>query len=276
VVASCSRIRHSAAISTGSRSAASRSASARDGTVGNDAGSPAASSSRSGTPTDAAKALRADCTPPRAWIATPLGVITARADQLAARAGTDERGDRAVRVILEQTARIEQVIRAFLALARGDAPAARAVDPVGIAAGARALVAHRFARAGVSLATAAPAPVPTVHGEARLLEHALVNLLLNACDASPRGSTVEMQVASDEGNVVFTVSDAGAGISPDDVARVTEPFFTTKPDGAGTGLGLAIVNEIVKHHPGALTFTPREPRGTVVRMSIPSGERRNA
>jgi two-component system, NtrC family, sensor kinase len=208
-------------------------------------------------------------------IATPLGVITARADQLAAHAGADERGDRAVRVILEQAARIDQVIRAFLALARGDA-ASREVEPASIAEGARALVAHRFARAGVSLVTESAPPLPALHGDPRLLEHALVNLLLNACDASPRGSTVQLRLGRDEGAVAFTVSDSGAGISPDDIARVTEPFFTTKPHGAGTGLGLAIVNEIVKHHRGALTFSARQPRGTVVRMSIPGGDRRTA
>jgi two-component system, NtrC family, sensor kinase len=204
-------------------------------------------------------------------ISTPLGVISVRAEQLAARRGDDERAARAVKAILEQAARINEVVRAFLGLARGEGPAAQPVEPAAIVRGATALVEHRFARAGVKLAVALPPGLPSLHGDRRLLEHALVNLLLNACDACQRGGQVELGVALGD-RLAFTVSDDGAGISPPDAARVTEPFFTTKARGEGTGLGLAIVSEIVKHHRGTLTLTPRSPRGTVARMEIPVGE----
>jgi signal transduction histidine kinase len=161
------------------------------------------------------------------------------------------------------------VIRAFLGLVRGDGPAPGDLAPAEIANRALALCEHRFARAGVSLAAQVPERLPAVRGERSLLEHALVNLLLNACDACGRGGRVELEVTAGEEAVTFAVTDDGVGIAAGDAARVTEPFFTTKPGGAGTGLGLAIVAEIAKHHRGRLAVTARSPRGTVARLEIP-------
>jgi signal transduction histidine kinase len=106
--------------------------------------------------------------------------------------------------------------------------------------------------------------LPPISCEPRLLEQALVNLLLNACDACLRErGQVDLEVQSDGGRVSFVVTDNGAGIPRDSAARVLEPFFTTKAQGEGTGLGLAIASEIVKHHRGTLTIVAREPSAGV-------------
>jgi signal transduction histidine kinase len=99
----------------------------------------------------------------------------------------------------------------------------------------------------------------------------LVNLLLNACDAcNEGGTTVTLSIHGDRERVAFVVTDDGVGISPAVAKRATEPFFTTKPEGKGTGLGLAIANEIVKHHCGSLTLSPRvDGRGTRVCVELP-------
>jgi len=205
-------------------------------------------------------------------ISTPLGVIDGRAEQLLAHVSPDERGRRAVQAILDQTSRIHQVIRSFLGLARGDDPAAHDLAPAEIASGALGLCEHRFARAGVGLEASVPEGLPSIRGDRRLLEHALVNLLLNACDACDRGGRVELEVRCGAG-VTFTVRDDGAGISQGDTEHIVEPFFTTKAAGSGTGLGLAIVSEIVKHHRGSLVIAPRHPRGTVAKMTLPTSAR---
>jgi signal transduction histidine kinase len=208
-------------------------------------------------------------------ISTPLGVIAGRAEQLLAQVSSDERAVRAARAIVEQTDRIHQVIRAFLGLARGDSPPDQDISPPEIVAGATALCEHRFARAGVTLEAEVPDGLPPVRGDPRLLEHALVNLLLNACDACEPGGRVRLEVGGGD-TVSFAVSDDGIGIARSDAARATEPFFTTKPNGAGAGLGLAIVSEIVKHHRGRLAVGPRAPRGTVARIELPADGRRPA
>ncbi|HVY38680.1 MAG TPA: HAMP domain-containing sensor histidine kinase [Polyangia bacterium] len=201
-------------------------------------------------------------------IATPLGVIAGRAEQLMPRA-TDERTRRGLDAIQAQVRRIDEVVRGLLGLARGDLPAGQRVAPGEAAEAAVALVEHRFAKAGVPLAQQIAPGLPPVSGDARLIEHALVNLLLNACDACRDGGSVTVRAEPAPGEVVFTVADTGAGISAADLSRVTEPLFTTKPSGEGTGLGLAIAREIASSHRGSLAVARGEAGGTVVTVRLP-------
>ena len=203
-------------------------------------------------------------------VSTPLGVILGRAEQLLPRQ-TDERARRAVEAIAAQTERIHVVIRGFLALARGRQPALEHCEPEKLARAALDLVEHRFEKAGVQLSSDIAIDLPKVPCDPRLFEQVLVNLVLNACDACDEGGLVRLSVRADKERVAFVVTDNGTGISPDAAERVTEPFFTTKPEGKGTGLGLAIANEIVKHHCGSLTLRPRpDGPGTSACVELPT------
>jgi signal transduction histidine kinase len=214
-------------------------------------------------------------------ISTPLGVIAARAEQIQARiqatmpaappGGERTTGavDAGVATILAQIDRIKQIIRGLLGLARGDAPSAERIDPARVVADAVALVEHRFQEAGVRLSPAAGAALPAVLGDARLLEHAVVNLLLNACDACKRdGGAVAVTAARDAGDVTIVVEDSGPGISEADIERALEPFFTTKSREEGSGLGLAIAREIVASHRGVLSLSPIPHPGHGTRATI--------
>lgn len=202
-------------------------------------------------------------------VSTPLAVIVGRAEQLVARAGNDERMARSAQAILEQADHINRVVRGLLGLARGTPPAMESTDPGQVLEAALALVEHRFQQAGVRLEKRVQGPVSAIRCEPLLLEHAVVNLLLNACEASPAGALVAAEVATaPDGGVLFSVLDEGSGISEAHAARVTEPFFTTKA--SGTGLGLALATEIVKTHRGDLALQPRAPRGTAATIHIPA------
>jgi signal transduction histidine kinase len=202
-------------------------------------------------------------------VATPLGVIVGRAEQLLGRVKDDERSTRSATTIVEQADQIGQIVRRFLDLARGGAPAFGHVDPAEIVQSAASSVEHRFSEAGVSLIADSPVRLPQVQCDRALLEHAIVNLLLNACEACDAGGHVEVSAREDAERVAFVVTDDGAGISPEHAARATEPFFTTKPAGSGTGLGLAIASEIAKAHRGELAIAPNPRRGTRARIEIP-------
>lgn len=205
-------------------------------------------------------------------VSTPLGVIAGRAEQLLPRVAEDERARRAVQAILEQTQRIDEVVRGFLGLARGQAPALEEARPAEIAREAASLVEHRFAKGEVSLEVRAAEDLPAIRCDRRLFAQAIVNLLLNACDACrPRGQ-VALSARADARRVTFEVTDDGAGIRPEDARRATEPFFTTKPEGEGTGLGLAITQEIVRIHRGSLSLSSNEGRGTRALVEIPRAE----
>jgi signal transduction histidine kinase len=202
-------------------------------------------------------------------ISTPLAVIAGRAEQLLGKEPEDARTRRSLEVIRDQAARIAGVVRGFMDLARGDAPVLTAVAPAQIARGAVRLAEHRLIEHGVHLRTDVADGLSELHGDRRLLEHAVINLLLNAGAACERGGHVNLSVRADAEHVAFVVDDDGVGITPEAAARAMEPFFTTKPAGEGTGLGLAITHEIVKAHHGTLTIAPRPSGGTRAVITVP-------
>ena len=209
-------------------------------------------------------------------IATPLGVIVGRSEQLMPHLD-DARLKRNVQVVLDQCDRIDRVIRGMLALARGNSPVLERIESRSIARTATELVAHRFVTAGVTLGMEVADDLPRIACEPRLLEQAIANILLNACDACERGSGhVELRVEGDAARVAFIVTDNGKGIAQESAARILEPFFTTKPADETTGLGLSIANEIVRHNRGTLTIAPHrssaggERRGTRACIEIPA------
>jgi signal transduction histidine kinase len=209
-------------------------------------------------------------------VSTPLGVIAGRAEQLLPRVAGDERSARAVEAIVEQSERIRRVVRSFLDLARGGAPVFGPARPEQIVAEACALVEHRFAQAEVTLRASVPEGLPPIPCDLPLLRQALVNLLLNACDACDPGGEVALSLRAEGAKVEIVVRDDGVGISAEAAARALEPFFTTKARGEGSGLGLAITHEIVKMHHGSLDIAPAEGRGTraVIRLPGPPADER--
>ncbi|MET0342278.1 MAG: ATP-binding protein [Polyangiales bacterium] len=203
-------------------------------------------------------------------LATPLGTIMARIEQVLPAVAEQPKASAALNVALEQVERIQRIIRGVLGLARGELPALSRARPDALAHAAVAFVQHRFGKAGVRIEVMVPASLPDIACDPPMLEQALTNLLLNACDASRRGATVHLRAHADHGRLFFDVDDEGEGISEETAARAQEPFFTTKPTGRGTGLGLAIAREIVAHHQGRLSLAQRsDARGTRATIELP-------
>ena len=108
------------------------------------------------------------------------------------------------------------------------------------------------------------------------LQQVFTNLLLNARDAIPDGGRVTLRTASDERDAVTVeVADTGIGIAPENVARIYDPFFTTKGVGRGTGLGLAVSYGIVQEHSGHISVESAPGRGTTFRITLPTAGARS-
>jgi two-component system, NtrC family, sensor kinase len=209
-------------------------------------------------------------------VSTPLGVIMGRAEQLIGRVQNDERAVHNAQAVLKQTDRIQQIVRRFLDMARGGPPSLERTDPSEVARAAASSVQHRFSKAHVGLATDIPSTMPDIQCDRALLEQAIVNLLLNACEACQPGEHVEVAARADAASVAFVVTDDGVGITSEHAARATKPFFTTKAEAGGAGLGLAIATEIAKSHRGDLTIGPNAGRGTRACIEIPIAAHRGA
>ncbi|MBN9517493.1 hypothetical protein J0H58_03085 [bacterium] len=135
------------------------------------------------------------------------------------------------------------------------------------------IVLHFLRRGRVTVAREYALDLPLIHADRQHLRQIFLNLLMNAGDAMPGGGTITARtaVAALRGKpaVAVEIADTGSGIAPEHLARVQEPFFTTKPEGKGTGLGLAICRRIVGEHHGTLDLGSAVGRGTTVRIVLP-------
>ena len=107
------------------------------------------------------------------------------------------------------------------------------------------------------------------NGDQNLLQQVLVNILLNAIQASPAGSKILIEAKQVHELVEIVITDCGAGVSSNDFSKIFDPFFTTKEEGEGTGLGLSISYGIVQRHNGSLSLENASHGGAKVRICLP-------
>ncbi|MGX9965298.1 ATP-binding protein [Roseomonas sp. F4] len=195
------------------------------------------------------------------------------------RAGDPVEVRRCAGLLGDAAERGRKLVDAMLAFARGgEAPETTQLD---LAPALRELVEllNRTLGSGWRVAAELPADLPPARGDRAGFEAAVVNLAANARDAMPRGGVVtiaaRVEEVTEEGPlrpgryVVTAVSDTGAGMDAETLARIGEPFFTTKPAGIGTGLGLATVRGFCEAAGGLLRIDSELGRGTTAAMWLP-------
>lgn len=111
---------------------------------------------------------------------------------------------------------------------------------------------------------------PRTFGHVSELTQVFVHLLLNAAQAlDERRGTITISTRTDTDGVVITIADTGRGIAAEHLARVFDPFFTTRPPGRGTGMGLAVCHGIISRHGGAISLDSTPGQGTQVTVRLP-------
>lgn len=176
-----------------------------------------------------------------------------------------------------QLERIEGAVRDLLAFARPQEPNLAPVDPGEIVERAGRLVQPAADSAEVQLELQYGTSGEPLSADAELLRQALVNLMMNAVQATPEGGRVTVTSGTEGDQAVFRVSDTGRGIHPGELNDVFKPFYTTRHN--GTGLGLPITREIVKRHGGKIDVQSRLGKGTTFSLTLPlspSGKDRGA
>jgi two-component system NtrC family sensor kinase len=133
------------------------------------------------------------------------------------------------------------------------------------------LVQHQLDLGNVQLQLELAAELPLVHCDPAQLEQVLLALVMNAIDAMPRGGNLWLRTRSlpQSRQIEIQVRDDGAGIPPDVLPRLFEPFVTTKESGKGVGLGLAISKNIIERHHGVIEVDSEPGRGTTFHIFLP-------
>jgi signal transduction histidine kinase len=207
-------------------------------------------------------------------VKNPLMTIAMAAEYLARVVPKTEPDSAAmIEDLREAVERADRVISEMLEFARPGALALRPDDFHIIAERALGFLKHEIARKHLQVVCEWYGPAPQLLLDRNKLEQALVNLLLNAIQATPDLGRLILRTRNDASGLTAEIDDTGTGISVADQAKLFEPFFTTKPVGQGTGLGLSVARQIIQLHGGTLRLANRPEGGARVTLHIPESTR---
>jgi signal transduction histidine kinase len=203
---------------------------------------------------------------------TPLTGISSFTQMLLERADPDDPRTRLLEKIERQTFRAAKIVNGLLNLSRpstGTGTEQAAIDVNTVIADVLGLLEHQFGTHRIMVRRElCPGPA-LVSGMEHQLQQVFLNLFLNAKDAMPKGGWLSIVTKVDGGRVSAEVADTGSGIPNEYLARIYDPFFTTKAMSQGTGLGLSIIYAIVREHGGTIDCDSTVGQGTRFTLQLP-------
>jgi len=203
-------------------------------------------------------------------INNPLTVVRANLELL--RAGPGHDGPALIDEALDGAARIARVVADLRAYALPDANRSDLIDLGAVLRAARKLAAHRLRH--VATVTEDLGPLPPVRGDPIRLSQVFVNLMVNAGDALDgvvrADPAVTIRARADGGQIRVEIIDNGCGIPAAALARLAEPYFSTRVDRGGTGLGLFVARGLLASVGGSLDYTSEVGVGTTARVTLPA------
>jgi signal transduction histidine kinase len=202
-------------------------------------------------------------------VKNPLAAIKGLSTHVA-RQATDPKVKERLSIVAAEAERLQEIVDGFLSFSRGlDDLEISPTKPYDIVRELALLLETRAADAGVTLEVRGTREL-SLNADTKKLRQALLNLVLNAMQASSKGSTVTLEVAKScaDGAAVIKVMDRGQGMTPDILERIRKPYFTTKE--GGSGLGIAVARGIIEQHGGNLRFESTSGRGTTATVTLPA------
>jgi len=208
-------------------------------------------------------------------VKNPLNAMVLQLEVLKARLGED--GDRVrpqVDVLAEEIRRLDRVVKTFLDFTRPVEIHLVEVEIEPLVRRVFSLAEPQAQKNNVKLILAGEGPVPPVHLDRDLMKQALLNLVLNGCQAMPGGGELTVTARALPNAVELEIADTGVGIPPEAQKKIFSLFYTTKP--GGTGVGLAMAFRVVQLHNGTIDFTSEVNRGTTFRITLPTWAPQNS
>lgn len=213
-------------------------------------------------------------------INNPVATIAGSSESLLRRVrdgrANEQRLSDYLELIRDEAYRVKDITRNLLDFARAGTGERRPIDLREPLTAMAEILALRAEEDGITLETVLGDCPARILGEDTALRQLLLNVTVNALDATPRGGFVRWTLEPTGDEVRLVCEDSGPGIPEDLRERVTEPFFTTKDPGKGTGLGLAISARIVEDHGGHLELGISDAGGTRVTLHFPALEETSA
>ena len=206
-------------------------------------------------------------------INTPLAVISSYAQMLAKQLKSDAKLSPVLEKITQQSFRAAEIANGLLNFSRTSTTEFRETSLNQVIRDTLSLLEHQFKTAKITVDLALAEDLPAIQGNPGKLQQVFLNLLLNAKDAMPDGGHLRVTTLAN-GHVEAIVADNGAGIAPEHLKRIYDPFFTTKTtprpgDRRGTGLGLAVSYGIIQEHAGKISVESTLGAGTTFHLEFP-------
>lgn len=201
-------------------------------------------------------------------IRNPLASISGAAGILARGQASVEARAECLDILTKESQRLNKLLTNFLDFARPRLPRRQSTPPDELVRSVVALAQHNAAQQDVALQVAHVASGRDIHCDPEQIKQLLLNLILNAVQATDAGGTVTIRSNLTGFMLAIEVSDNGSGIPAEERDKIFDPFYTTKEN--GTGLGLAIAANIAAQHGGTLACTPNAGRGVTFRLELPA------
>ena len=199
----------------------------------------------------------------------PLGSILGFAQLTRKHAALPTQAGEDIDKIVEASLHAREVIRKLLLFSRQKLPSKSKVSLNRIIEEGLYFLKSRCGKAGVELVRDLSDSVPEITADPVQLHQALVNLVVNALQAMPKGGRLTIRTDCTDDHVLLIVEDTGSGMSDEVMRKIFIPFFTTKDVREGTGLGLALVHGIVTSHAGSIEVESKIGRGSRFTVKLP-------
>ena len=200
---------------------------------------------------------------------TPLAVISTYSQMLAKQLMGDDQKSKLLEKISKQTFRASEIVNSLLNFSRTSPTEFVQLDLNRVLKETLTLIEHQLQKSGITIRSSLSDATPPVRGNAGKLQQVFLNLFLNARDAMQTGGTLSVRSWGEAGYAHVEVADTGLGIAPENLARIYDPFFTTKSARKGTGLGLSVTYGIVQEHNGIIEVESHVGAGTRFRLEFP-------
>lgn len=164
--------------------------------------------------------------------------------------------------------RCARIIQGILNFARENEPSYEPFNLSELIEETLELLHHRIESSDINVITNIEKNL-VMEGDAGMLQQVLVNVLLNAIQASSVNAEILINAKQDGGKLIVEIIDEGTGIEGNDFSKIFDPFFTTKSEGEGTGLGLSVSYGIIKHHGGSISIENMKEAGVKVNIILP-------